>query len=236
MKKLVIVLVIFLCSFKALSQEQYVEVVVTDTILVEPQEWTLYINFMDNYRVFPDTVTTMVDTVYANPSMRDGYMQNSSIIMEQIKAIVKKHGGRLEEDKFNSTARHRPYQQEALLASFTTRQAMEALIKELKVYTDVSVSIMNGTHKNLKTFEQVLESRLITDARQKAARLATLANRKLGSLILISEVTESEGGSLKTFLQTIMRMDAMGGRMGLSPGPADKIVVEKSLRIRFAFQ
>jgi hypothetical protein len=64
MKKLIVFFSFaFVISFTAHSQEQYVEVLVTDTVLAEPQEWTVYLNIEKQY----DEVM-MADSTPAQPT------------------------------------------------------------------------------------------------------------------------------------------------------------------------
>jgi hypothetical protein len=78
------------------------------------------------------------------------------------------------------------------------------------------------------------------NARQKASKLAQLSGRTLGSVILISELTEAEKNLYQGLYERMMESDRTSWLPGWHAGspdyPTDKIKLEKSLRVRFAFQ
>ena len=113
---------------------------------------------------------------------------------------------------------------------------MEAFFKAASSLNDVEGHITSSVHPGIRSFEGVLEAKLISKAKEKASRLAQLSGKKLGPVIFISELTESEMGSLKSFLENLLKMDGMGRKSAFFEPFPDKVNLNRSLRIRFSLQ
>ena len=214
------------------AQEHYVEVVVTDTLMVEPQEWIMLVSVRPEMDFSMDTTTiTNNSTVQDNPRHP---ARRAGTSMEALKTLAAKHGGVLWESKTEKIVTGNMYEAEEIQLKFTTRNQMEAFSKATREFNDVNLMVIDVRHLQLAPFQQMLEARLFTAGRQKAARLAALANKKLGTLQIISEITESEAGSLKSFFEMLVR-DGGEGRRRMRQF-TDQIKLEKSLKLRFALQ
>jgi hypothetical protein len=68
MRKYFMPVMMILISFCSYAQDQYVEVIVRDTLLAEPQRWTVYVNL---HEVMDYTITTEDSvTVDSSPMKR----------------------------------------------------------------------------------------------------------------------------------------------------------------------
>src|SRR5215212_3840232 len=90
---------LFIFSFASIAQEQYIEVIVKDTLYVEPQRWILFVNIEKQY----DYMTTTTDTVAA-PAI-DGVAKmpkpKEGTPPDEIKGLVKKFKGTVMTDTEN---------------------------------------------------------------------------------------------------------------------------------------
>ncbi len=234
MKKLLTVLFLAGLSLGIKAQEKYVEVVVTDTMMVEPQEWSIMLSIQPSYDYAVDSVA-IIDTMPISQSpIKEPSIKVGTTTIQQLQDLAKKHGAMLpgESGTSYSVISRNPYQSEILVVNFRNRKKMDAFFKDLSTYKDVTGKIIKSNHSQLQPFQQALEIKLITAAKQKASRLATLNNKKLGDILVISEVAESEMGSFRTFLEELVK-SSEGGR-GVEWMPQDKIRIEKSLKLRFA--
>lgn len=241
MKKLAILSFAFVLTLAAAAQDKYVEVVVSDTLLVEPQEWILHLSIEKKYDYtnMVDSVANVPDTVPLT-SLRSGPVELEGTSVAQLSALVKKFSGRVLTDdatvSYNLSVNHNSYEtgdKKEVTASFSSRKSMEGFLKEAAKLGDVESQITGTLNPKIQDFQIALEKKLITAAKQKAARLADLGGGKLGSVILISEVADTEGGWLKNFIDTIIKMDFNRKSFAMYMNP-DKIKLEKSLKVRFA--
>jgi hypothetical protein len=243
MKRLIFLPFVLLLSIASMAQDKYVEVVVSDTLLVEPQEWILFLNIEKNYDyAVADTIySSTIDTVpYTPPSPPPMPVEKPGTSLEQLSTLVKKFGGKILRDStsvnYTLVASHGYSDNSAknyLSVSFNSRKALENFLREAKKLGDVESQVTGTLNPKLQDFQIALEKKLVAAARARAARLADLAGGKLGNVILVSEVTETEGGSLKNFLETMMKLDFDRKSYALQMNP-DKIKLEKSLKVRFA--
>lgn len=244
MKKIALLSFAFVLSLVAAAQEKYVEVVVSDTLLVEPQEWVLHLSIEKkyDYSTMIDSVAVAIDTVVSAPPStgRSGPLELEGTSIAQLSALVKKFSGKvLTEDatvSYNLSVNRNSYEtgdKKEVTASFGSRRSLEGFLKEAEKLGDVESQITGTLNPKIQDFQIALEKKLMTAAKQKAARLADLGGGKLGSVILISEVADTEGGWLKNFIDTIIKMDFNRKSFAMYMNP-DKIKLEKSLKVRFA--
>ena len=154
--------------------------------------------------------------------------------------LVKKFGGKILHDStavsYTLVASHSYRGNESknyISASFNSRKSLENFLREAKKLGDVESQVINTQHPKIQDFHLVLEKKIMNAAKGKAARLAELSGGKLGGVLLISEVTEGEGGWLKNFLETMVKLDFDRKSYSMYMN-SDKIKLEKSLKVRFA--
>jgi hypothetical protein len=244
MKKFsVLSIFIFLFSFASSAQEQYVEVIVKDTMMVEPQRWILFVNIEKEYDYTARTDTAaMTDTVAARsifgglhtPKLKEGTPP------DELKALARKLNGKVLDDisplQYSRRGRESD-NSNYFSAEFSSRKSMEEFSKAAIKHSDVNITISGTFNSELERFKGLLDAKLINSAKQKATRLAELSGRKTGSIILVSEATASESNTLQDLIETIIKYDGAESRrlamMNLFP---DKIKIEKALKVRVALQ
>ena len=241
MKKLALLPILFFLTVAAHAQEKYVEVVVSDTLLVEPQEWFVHLNIEKNYdySMMVDTVVTYMDTVPSPPPPpAPKPVELPGTTLAQLTMLVKKYGGRVLNDTLSISYSVVPDKYESdkntyLNASFGNRKSLESFLRAAAQLGDVESEITGATNPKIQDFHFALEKKLMTAAKQKAFRLAELGGGKIGGVLVISEVVESESGWLKNFIETMVKMD-FDRKSYARYLNSDKIKLEKSLKVRFA--
>jgi hypothetical protein len=246
MKKWVAVSFCFLLHFAARGQDSYIEVLVTDTLIVEPQEW--------NYFLF---LQKQLEAT-SNPPVADGQragtpkslLQKRAAIkstIDSLRSLAQQHGGEITGDPENPlnftltpTSYYGDEAPQFLSVRFTRRQGIENFIRAIRHRGDLEGRITATAHPDMPPYTDRLNARIMENARQKAAKLAQLSGRTLGSVILISEMTEAEKNLYQGLYERMMEADRTSWLPGWHAGspdyPTDKIKLEKSLRVRFAFQ
>ena len=247
MKKLTCILsFIFIISLKSFAQEHYIEVLVKDTLMVEPQRWTLLIKIEKQYDyTTSDTTTTVyIDSVAApSTSVLPNYPKEKEMTSpDVIKSLVKKYKGTVINDVNKPYNFYKlPYSgsenEQSFSVEFTSRKSMEDFLKAILIYNDVESLITDTYHSDLERYYGQLESKLMNAAKQKAMRLAQLSGRKAGMVILVSEATQSENNTIQDIINMVIKYDgAFGKRMALMNFFPDKIKLEKMLKVRFAIE
>lgn len=236
----------FFLSFAAVAQDNYVEVVVTDTMIVEPQEWTYFVYLQKHIEAT------------ANPPVEGGQQASDPKALQQKRAATKatidslrvlaqQNGGEITgdpEDPLNFTLTPtRYYGDEAphyLSVRFTKRQGIENFIRAVRHRGDLEGRIVATAHPDMPPYTDRLNARIMQKARQKATQLAQLAGRALGPVILVSEVVEPEKNLYQGLFEKMMDADRTSWLPGYHAGspdyPTDKIKLDKTLRVRFAFK
>lgn len=243
MKKLSLLLLVVTCSTCLQAQEQYIEVVVSDTMTIEPKEWNYFL-FMQERAEGEEGAS-----VKGKPGIKNNLPRGKPVqlIVDSIRAIAVGFGGEITGDRkapLNFTMTPKSYygtsEPEYLSIRFTSRQAMEAFVRAINKRGDVEGRITTALNPDMPPYTDKLTARMIEMAKEKAAKLAQLAGRKAGSIILISEVADPGKNTYQGLFEKMMESDRaswLPGWVGQSAEyVTDKIKLEKTLRVRFAWQ
>lgn len=255
----------FLCCCALVqAQDQYVEVTVKDTLLVEPSEWYYYIKVEESYEDMDVTATIdSTDYMLAPPSQTKAVktpapkeppkpkVPTRDEKLEQVRALALKHGGELLTytslinyvagmDKYlmSNYSRFSIDDAYALNLRFNSRDSLQGFLNALGDRTDVEGGVLRIHHPELTSFYAQLDEKLVEAGRQKAARLAQLAGRKLGAITQISEASDAAKNPYEELfekLTTLLGNKSYPAKLGTDAFPADKIRIEKTLKFRFAF-
>ena len=235
----------FFCGLAATAQEQYVEVVVTDTMMVEPREWNYFILLQGG----DEPAASETDANKPQPKGKDIVKTTPSTVLRQqtldsIRMIASSFGGVITGDpnSLNFTMLPKSFvgneDPQYLSIKFSTRLGIENFVRAINKRGDIEGRITATSHPDLPPFTDRLTAKLVSMARQKAEKLAQLAGRKCGAVILISEVAEPAKNLYQGLFEKMIDADRsswLPGWVAQSVDAAtDKIKLEKTLRIRFA--
>jgi hypothetical protein len=244
MKKCLTLACFVLLSLSVFAQDNYIEVVVTDTLIVEPQEWNYFLFLQKHIEAATNA------PVAGGSGDPKGLQRKRAAIkatIDSIRTLAQQHGGQITGDPENPlnftltpTGYYGDEAPQYLSVRFTNRQSIESFIRAIRHRGDLEGRITATANPDLPPYTDRLTARLMQTARQKATKLAQLADRPLGQVTMISEVTEAEKALYQGLYEKMMDADRTswlpGWHTGSAEYPTDKIKLEKSLRVRFAFQ
>jgi hypothetical protein len=221
-------------------------VVVTDTMIVEPQEWNYFV-YLQRHIEASANMPVDDERRASDPKVLKQKRAAIKASIDSLRTLAQQHGGEITGDPENplnfTLTPTRYYGDEApqyLSIRFTNRQGIENFIRNIRHRGDLEGRVTATAHPDMPPYTDRLNARIMQSARQKAAMLAQLAGRKLGTIILISEVVEPEKNLYQGFIENMMDADRSewlpGWHAGSPDYPTDKIKLEKKLRVRFAFQ
>ncbi|MBD0280468.1 MAG: hypothetical protein ICV81_21240 [Flavisolibacter sp.] len=238
MKKFFFISLFFLIAcIKSKAQDNYIEVVVSDTMTVEPKEWFYFLYLQKRPEKEANAPITVVQKKAASRQKT----------IDSIRAIAQGFGGEIVGDVNNPlnftmtpisfTGDEEP---QYLSIRFTNRQMIENFVRAVNKRGDIEGRITATAHPDLPPYTDKLNARIIEKAKQKAAKLAQLADRSLGPVIMVTEVAEPEQNLYQGLFEKMLDADRtswLPAWNNQSPDyPTDKIKLDKTLRIRFALR
>jgi hypothetical protein len=239
---------LFLCVLlfcRAAAQDQYIEVVVTDTMMVEPREWNYFLMLQSGDETASSEEAANKPQSKDKPIVRtQKQTQLKQQTIDSIRTLAATFGGEIIGDinSLNFTMMPKSYlgnmDPQYLNIKFNNRPAIEGFVKAINKRGDIEGRITATSHPDLPPFTDKLNARIINTAKQKADKLAQLAGRKSGPVILISEVAEPSKNLYQGLFEKMTEADRSSWLPGWvaqsADGSTDKIKLEKTLRIRFA--
>lgn len=250
------------CSALVQAQDQYVEVTVKDTLLVEPKEWYYYIKVEESY---DDMDVTTIDSAYMPPAPKTKGIKTPvpkdppkpKVLtrdekLEQVKTLALSCGGELLTytslinylagfDKYllPNYSRYSIEDSYALNLRFNSRDSLQRFLMAISDRTDVEGGVLRIHHPEIATYYEKLDVKLVEAGRQKAGRLAQLAGRKLGPVTQIAETSDAVKNPYEELfekLTSLLGNKSYPAKFDANLYPSDKIRIEKTLKFRFAFQ
>lgn len=246
MKKWLTLFLCLLLHFAAVAQDSYIEVVVTDTLIVEPQEWNYFL-YLQRHLEATANAPVAGGQRGSDPKVLQQKRAATKATLDSLRTLAQQYGGEITGDPDNplnfTLTPASYYGDEApqyLSVRFTNRQGIENFIRAVRHRGNLEGRITATARPDMPPYTDRLNARIMQTAREKAAKLAQLAGRALGAVILISEVTESEKNLYQGLYEKMMDADRTSWLPGWHTGspdyPTDKIKLDKTLRVRFAFQ
>mgnify|MGYP003297260756 CR=1 FL=1 len=235
---------VLLLKTAARAQEQYIEVVVTDTMMVEPRQWNYFLILQGG----DEQANSEVDANKPQPKNKEVKTTQPKMLRQQtldsIRMLAASFGGEITGDpnSLNFTMLPKSYvgnfDPAYLSIKFTSRSSIENFVRAINKRGDIEGRITATSHPDLPPYTDRLNARLVTMAKQKAEKLAQLAGRKCGAVILISEVAEPAKNLYQGLFEKMIDADRSSWLPGWvaqsADGSTDKIKLEKTLRMRFA--
>jgi len=236
----------FITSF-VFAQEQYVEVIVKDTMMIEPQEWTIVANIEKKYDFTTADTTTSVTTTVIAPSKPDrkGATKKpdppKEMSLDDLRKIVLRYNGQVvpvDSTMLYGMMGSGRYSYENhtkfLTVKFRNKEDMRNFMKAAFETKEIETSLVGTQHFGLETFYEALDAKLLESAKAKAQRLAQISGKKAGNIISVSEHVDQGTTELMRFFESILKLEALPGRLERYFMNSQQIKIEKSLRIRFA--
>lgn len=252
------------CGALAQAQDQYVEVTVKDTLMIEPKEWYYYIKVEESYEDMD--VTATIDTAASisptpNPKAKPVPQPKAPLKpkvltrdekLGQVKALVLAHGGELipytslmndlagaGNYLLNNYSRYSFDDAYTLPVRFNSRNSLQSFLIAVGNRMHADGSIFKVNHPDIALFYEKLDVKLVEAGKQKAGRLAQLAGRKLGPITQIVDPFDSTKNPYEVLFQKLTMLLGSKADPLREAGEVysfDKIKIEKELRFRFALQ
>jgi hypothetical protein len=261
MKKTGIVIAALIAANFCHGQEKFIEVVVKDTILVEPVYWIYHVTVEADGNDAAALVDSLAKQFKAKTSTKNeklspttfsinNYENNIKAAEKRIPLVKKlavENGGTDIENlpAFNDfsvkTIERKSYEKAGVDFSFKSRESMSKFTTALAALKNVNGYVVSAVGPEPQTYLQTIYRKLYAAAEAKASLLAAMTGKKAGAAIQVSEETDRNKSSLENLMESLFaaeRANSNGGFNGLTTigFRHDKIKVEKTLTVRFILE
>ncbi len=190
MRKIVLLLFIMVLGVSSYAQNSYIELTVTDTMLVKADYFHLRVNIVPDYDNTIDTIGLKTDPdYYKNKLERQRQKQLEQV--HKVEILLKENGFLLEpialgELNYKSSV---PF---SSVVTTTNTKALQFLLNLSKTGKGITFNLLNVGSKNEEEKYNKLFKKVLDKAKEKATYIASLQNKKLGGIIsLIDKRLES---------------------------------------------
>lgn len=225
----------------ALSQENFIELVVRDTTALQPKAWVYNVSLVADY----ETTSVYTDTAsFALPSSPPLIEKNKAAqgpkgtTIEQVTALAKRHNGGLDPDdgeNLNVTKRYE-YDGQSANYVFTDLQSLKNFVQALAALKDVEGRIEALIPAEAQGAMTGLDSRIVATAKKRAENLAAASGRRLGEVLLITEDYGNGVSYVQPLLEGVIRYQVLGKNSRRWSLLYDNVVITRSLKVRFALR
>lgn len=189
MKKLLVLSLLFIATHSAKAQDNFIEVIVTDTVWVEPDTYIYHITISPDEHAYEE-LRYREPKVYKSKVKQD-QLQRSKL-MDSIVTVIKKNNYKIipptvsELYQFLGENEYKIYSTDVIVSSVDSLRILYELISTSK---SLVATVEGSYNENQLEGIQLLYKKLVVAAGEKAASLAALSKRKLGVLLSIKENT-----------------------------------------------
>lgn len=175
-----------LLSGKAICQEKYIEVTVSDTAWIEPNQYVYTFSSLPVINDIPDTTETTTQGIRLK--MAAAYNQQKQSV-DSFKNVLIKKGFTILPQPITESYTVKEF--ESLPLSFRVITSSADSVKMLYDYIKDGSKFYGGVVAHTSTteeaYKQILNKRIISAARKKAIDLAGLSGLKLGGILAVKE-------------------------------------------------
>jgi hypothetical protein len=168
------------------AQANYIEVAVSDTVLVAADQ------FLFHLMVFPDAIYTEADTVQAGRSVN--YLRREKEMRQRQKKAIDAYEAWLKASGFIASLPNIPdmmasrgYGNYFLAYHLTSIEELKRFQNLLKEEPSINAVLQSATNRQEEEHQKRLYSKLMDKARMKAAYLATLSGKKITGILSVSD-------------------------------------------------
>jgi hypothetical protein len=229
MGRILLIIGLILCSTTSFEQvhEEYVEVVVSDSINIDPEiiDYTLMLPYYNE--VSPIDSLTMQSNGNTALINEEGKKQAEKTNKEIRELILRLNIDTLESPINNTYSASVGYGNFILLR-FKSKAVFNQFIKELKKYNPITGTITFLQNSQIEKYYPVLFKKIIEQANRNAFILSTLNNKKLGKIIQVKEEKIYGGWTSYPPLGALREYGNMNKE--------NQIVLQKQFTIRYSWQ
>ncbi len=238
------------------AQEKFIEVVVTDTVLVEPASWVYNVNIeksddmvkMISEKMFdapkqkPVKKTVTTETPTTNDDPREAKIKEVTGRMGQIKKLAADNGGsdvNWQGEYSVKTTEPNLYEDHNISFRFFSKLALKNFVTALAGIKDIKGALVWVYGPEIAAYQPQLYNKLISSAKTKAAGIAAMAGKKAGDVISISEDTDKTKNFFESYLELVMgSMKSFGTGLfdSFMNMDLERVKIEKTIKVRFVLE
>jgi hypothetical protein len=220
--KYFVAIIILLLSFSAFAQEQYVEVMVSDTVEVEPEVFFYSIVLQDLSSGSDSTTFGISDKPPTAPALPadDRLQQLQKLIrLFKIDTVAQNNLDLMDHNYYSVQVKY--------LLRFTSREKMNAFVTAIGKIEGINGGIKKLINTHQEIYYDRLYKKLLVQARGNATQLAQESGKTLGPVIQVKEVPSDVEGGWTMYPPLSSLVDRP------YPETISKILLAKTLVIRF---
>lgn len=234
MKNLTLITLLFI-SFGAFAQNKFIEVEVTDTIMLKPLIYRCNL-YVDTYAYNYDDVVVEPATGNEddNPVVMDAYdpqaaEEEGKKKIEALKKMLEAKNFKVIplDESYQNIMERRSYEKEGFTVVVNTVAEMEALKDVLAQRQDVTVAVSVLKYEDEQKAEEVLIKRLIAKAKARALVIGASSGLKPGRILEVKEGRKSADMSVSELYTQILKMGSYGQGTDITPSNISKTFVVK---------
>ncbi|MCD6065005.1 MAG: hypothetical protein K0R82_2916 [Flavipsychrobacter sp.] len=198
MKSLIAWIFIVLSALPTGAQEHFVEVVVTDTILIPADQFIFQVMAMPDDMTMETATTTPIDYSRRERQMR----QRQKSMLDSLQAKLMRSGFIPAPLSISDMASGRGYGNQFLTYQLVSEAELRRFQHALRDAGAVNAVLQSAVSTKEIDYQQRLYAKMMDKARANASALAALSGRKLGSILMVSE-TADENNRWNPYMPTI---------------------------------
>lgn len=231
-------LIIYLCLFSLMSStisaqnDKTIEVVVTDTLVIEGVEFTYMVRILDE---------TYLSEVYMAEEMNEGM---KSIQKNALERLIADQGGEVtsvfSDNNLSISLADDSFSEEVVFVKFYTKNLLKEFVSALRQFYNLQGTLIEVKQDESIDYEYVLTKKLLEEGERKARGISLLTGNRLGELIEISENVDG----IRSVLSSNWNLNNAIGWTAYSPsslngavvdelGISTSITLRKSIKIKF---
>jgi len=200
---------LFLISYTGFSQSGFIEVEVSDVVLLKATSFEYAVTIGNDYSYgMPDIDTVATD--YNEDINEAKQKANQKMRLNELETFLKQkkyNYSSLSESNLEVKGLSQSIygSAEGYKVKVASLDQLKKLIGEIKEMNNINGSILDTTFEDGATYDTVLLKKLIDKAKSEAQLIASSTNQVLGKIIEVKEMKEAENSNLN-FMDMIMKL------------------------------
>lgn len=210
----------YLCLFSLVSStigaqnDKTIEVVVTDTLVIEGVEFTYMVRILDE---------TYLSEIYLAEEMNEGM---KSIQKNALERLIADQGGEVtsifSDNNLSICLADDSFSEEVVFVKFYTKNLLKEFVTELRQFYNLQGTLIEVKQDESIDYEYVLTKKLLEEGERKARGISLLTGNRLGELIEISEDVDG----IRSVLSSNWNLNNAIGWTAYSPSSFSGVVDE----------
>jgi hypothetical protein len=177
---------LFIASQVSAQTNQFVEVVVEDTMQIEAEEIIYVVGFVDWTTTTDAVAADTMPTALIPPKPKIDHLQKVRQILQALQLDT------LKENEY-SVSPYESYHHSTISVRFRSVDKLKEFTNRIRKLENIRGSITTTSSSRETAAEKILFQRLFNQAKAKAETLAQIAGKKLGTAVSVKE-KDAQGG------------------------------------------